>query len=256
MPSHFSTIGFSARSEDEFLSLTERVIGNCASIDTTEGRYLHWSSRSGAELWLQIDAGNDIVGTNPHFAGESIVRVSLTERITRPDSTVLDGAFHGWADPANDNPESGCYPFVFDAPDFRLHDKLDLPAVIEAQIAAFAHEVSFFASPEAFAASQTHEVKFASQSFIPIGLFSPAGESTEPPESRAFFAGHIRKAEARRNELTGNRFWWALVETLGGVFDVVIDPELIEENPKAGGVLSGAFWLSGRLIRKRPGGTS
>ena len=38
-----------------------------------------------------------------------------------------------------------------------------------------------------------------------------------------------------------------LVETLGRTFDVVIDPELLSVRPSAGNVLSGWFWLSGRL---------
>jgi hypothetical protein len=185
---------------------------------------------------------------NPHFSGESAVRVGLVARIIRPDGTDLDGAFHGWVAPAGDNPESGCYPFVFDAPDFQLHHQMHLPAIAEAQVVAFAHEVSLFTSPEAHAAWQTGEIKFASQSFIPSGLFSPGGESTEPPEAQAIFTGHILKTEIRRNELTGKRFYWALVETLGGKFDVLFDPELVADSPTVGGVLSGAFWLSGRLL--------
>ena len=118
---------------------------------------------------------------------------------------------------------------------------------MKARIAAFAHELSLFPSVEAYETAQTGDIKFASQSFIPSGLFSPAGEKTEPPEAHAIFTGHIRKVEERTNELTNKGFWWALVESLGGVFDVVIDPELVEDTPQVGGVLSGAFWLSGRL---------
>jgi hypothetical protein len=38
------------------------------------------------------------------------------------------------------------------------------------------------------------------------------------------------------------------VDTLGGTFDVVIDPELLPDRPRAGNVVSGWFWLSGRLL--------
>src|SRR5205085_832715 len=106
-----------------------------------------------------------------------------------------------------DDPETCCYPFVFDAPDFRLHDQLRLPARVEAQVAAFAHEVSLYSSQNDYNASQTGEVKFASQSFIPSGLFSPTGEGTDPPEARAIFTGQIQQAGARRNDLTGEQFW-------------------------------------------------
>ncbi len=235
-------------SPEEMVALAKRVAGHCARLKCPQGTYLHWSSPSGVELWLQVDADNSLVGMNPHFSGESAVRVGLNGRVVRSDGTSLDGAFQGWADPTGDDPESGCYPFVFDSPDFQLHQDLRFPAIVKAQVAAFAQEVSFFPSPDAYAASQTGEVKFASESFIPSGLFSPAGERTEPPAARAVFTGRILKTETRENELTGRRFWWALVETYGGTFDVIIDPELLERTPKVGGVLFGGFWLSGRLL--------
>jgi hypothetical protein len=52
--------------------------------------------------------------------------------------------------------------------------------------------------------------------------------------------------------VTGNRFWWALVDTLGGTYDVVIDPELLPDSPRAGNILSGWFWLSGRIGVEKP----
>jgi hypothetical protein len=48
--------------------------------------------------------------------------------------------------------------------------------------------------------------------------------------------------------LTGREFWWALVESYGGIYDVVIDAELVEDAPRVGGVVNGTFWLSGRVL--------
>src|SRR5262249_2790478 len=158
MASHFSTIGMPVSSQEELCSLAERVWDNCEHFDSPKGKYLRWSSGGGAELWLQVDSENGLQGMNPHFFAESVVRGGLTARITRPDGTELDGAFHGWAAPDEGNPESGCYPFVFDAPDFLLHSQLKLPLLGKAQIAAFAHEVSFYPSPEAHAKAQTGEI--------------------------------------------------------------------------------------------------
>jgi len=85
-----------------------------------------------------------------------------------------------------------------------------------------------------------------SRSFIPSGLLSPAGRPVDPPEPHALFIGGVVEAEERRHAVTDAPFWWALVETVGGTFDVVIDPELLPTPPRAGNVLSGRFWLSGR----------
>jgi hypothetical protein len=248
MASHFSTIGLPLRSEEDFFALAEEVAGDSERIEVSDGAYLRWSSASGAELWLQIDGDNGLLGMNPHFVGESSTRVALTARLRRPGSTTLDGAFHGWADPQGGEVEGGAYPFVFDAPDFRRHDALTLPAAVEVQIAAFAHELSIFRSEREFRDSQTGEVKFATQSFIPSGLFTPGGADSGPPEARAIFTGRILRAETRWNESMNRPFHWALVETYGATFDVVIDPDLVEEEPTPGGVLSGSFWLSGTLL--------
>ncbi len=248
MPNHFSTIGVELQSQEEFFALAKDVAEDCVRLDVPGGYYLRWSSESGAQLWLQVDDDNDLVGMNPHFAGESRVRVGLAERVARLDSTPLDGAFYSWADPQGDESETGSYPFVFDVPDFQCYDDLPLPAVLDAQIAAFVHELAVFRSEEEYMASQKGEMKFAARSFIPSGLFRPGGESIDPPEARAVFTGRILEAEIRTNELTNQPFRWVLVETLGGVFDVVADPDFIEVEPTPGGILMGSFWLSGRLL--------
>jgi hypothetical protein len=56
----------------------------------------------------------------------------------------------------------------------------------------------------------------------------------------------------RINAVTGLPFWWALIDTVGGTFDVVIDPELLSSPPRPGNVIAGWFWLSGRLLTAKP----
>ncbi len=247
MASHLSSIGMNVASQDEYVELVNRVAEDCEAYDSPYGQYLRWSSRSGAELWLQLDDNNELVGMAPHFSGESVVRVKITGSIARPDDSALDGAWHAWADPGGELGDDGCYPFVFDAPDAKLHDDLDLPTLTAAQIVAFAHEVSVFATPEEFSASQGEGRRFASRSFIPTGLFSSPEESNGPPLAHAIFTGQIVKSERRTNDLTEDAFYWVLVDTLGGVYDVVIDPALLDATPTIGGILSGSFWLSGRI---------
>ena len=258
MPSHLSAIGFPVQSQEDYETLVRALAEEAQPISTMQGRYLLWKGGVGEELWLQVDRSNDFVGMNPHFAGQSSVLVRVESRIRRPGDSVLDGAFQGWADPEPD--AQGAYPFVFDAPDFAMHASLDPPQVVRVQLAAFAHEVEFHESPEVFGASQADlPVKFASQSFAPVGLFDLDGTKPDPPQAYAMFAGHVTEAGARRNSRTGETFYWALVDTFGGVFDVVIDPALLPAAPSPGGVLQGQFWLSGRIqagltAPSRPGG--
>ncbi len=248
MPSHLSSIGFALRSKEEFLALANEVAAESEAIEVPGGYYLCWTSSSGAQLWLQVDEENDLVGLNPHFFGESRLRVGLTYRIERPGGSQFDGAFNAWADPHGDEPASGIYPFVFDAPDFQCHSGLQLPSIAEAQIVAFAHELSVFRSEAEYLASQPEDCKFASRSFIPSGLFGPDVDAVNPPEAHGIFTGHILDVEMRTNELSNRPFQWILVDTLGGQFDVVADPELVEVQPIPGGLLHGSFWLSGRVL--------
>src|SRR5215470_6397151 len=246
--SNLSTIGLPVASAADMNALANRVGPLSERLAAPSGVYFHWSDPSGAEIWLQVNANNELIGMNPHHAGRSAVTVGLTARLPSSQSSELDGSFHGWADPAGDAPDSGCYPFVFDAPDYRLHEELSLPAQKEVQIAAFAHEIAAFETVAACEASQAGDLQYASQSFIPSGLFTPDGDSTVPPQARAIFAGHVLAADEKINVLTGRAFYWALVETLGGAYDVVVDSNLLTSVPAVGGVLSGSFWLSGRII--------
>lgn len=254
MPSHLSCIGFNVESEEQFMEIAEAAAHSANPIKTRKGTYLQWCSDSGVELWLQVNKDNELIGMNPHFNGAGVARVGLTARIDRPDDTELDGAYHGWAEPEDDEPESGTYPFVFDCPDAICSVGLSLPAIVDVQIAAFAHEIELYESDEAYDSSQEGEPKFAAESFVPSGLFSPNGESAEPPAALAIFTGHILEAEELMNSMTKLSFWWAKVRTLGGVFDVVADPGIVVSPFVVGGVLSGSFWLSGRIGGKETAG--
>lgn len=233
-------------SGEDLAALASRVAERADTIDAREGQYLKWAPASGEQLWLQVKRNGDAMGMNPHFEGRSVVRVALEVRIARSSHTPLDGTFLAWANPRAT--EGGDYPFAFDCPDAAIHEALELPAVLDAQIAAFAQQVTVHASETAYAAEQAAQgLPFGSRSFIPSGLISPSGEPVVPPESHALIAGVVIETEERRNAVTGAPFWWALVDTIGGTYDAVIDPSLLSDTVRPGNVLAGWFWLSGRI---------
>lgn len=248
MPSHLSDIGFQVETEKELQQLAGRAYEEGEVFETGTASYIKWAPGEGVELWLQLDRENEVVGINPHFTGSSVMRVGLTQRLVRSEARALDGAFHAWANPEGEDPETGEYPFVFDVPDYYLNDVGELPAIAKIQLAAFAHELQSYDNDEAYAESQSDEIKFAPESFIPAGLFSPGGEETEPPEAHAIFTGHVLEASIITNPVTDVEFCWAKTKTVGGEIDVVADPALLNGLLIKGGVLSGYFWLSGRLF--------
>jgi hypothetical protein len=249
MPSQFSSIGFRVSSGEDLAALASQVADKAERVYATPGEYLKWAPPSGEQLWLQISHTGDAMGMNPHFAGKSSIRIGVEARVARPAHTPLDGTFLAWANPPAGAATGGDYPFAFDCPDAAAHLDLALPAVVTAQLAAFAQQVAVYESPQAYAASPDGQAsRGASRSFIPSGLISPSGEPVIPPESHALIAGHVLEAATRVNAVSGAPYWWALVDTIGGTFDVVIDPELLRDQPRPGHVIAGWFWLSGRLV--------
>lgn len=249
--SNLSDIGFPTPDEQAVNEMIMHVLELAKPIQCAQGFYLKYSDASGAEIYLQGNFDQELVGFNPHFAGKSRRTVGVTRKIER-DSSELDGGFHVWANPSDSDAEtSGECPFVFDAPDFRLVEIENFPVLKDIQLTAFAsNDFKIFSSEEDYYASQENETKFASNFFIPDGLFNFDSENWDenaPPRPIGSFAGEIKEFELKKNQLSGQEFYWLLVETLGGEVDVVVDPKFVAEEPKTGGIVSGQFWLSGKI---------
>ncbi len=247
--SNLSNIGFGVQNEEDFYSLVEKAYEKSIQIKNKEGSYYKFSDESGAQLWIQMDHKNELIGVNPHFKGESKRKVSIVTTINKQES-ILDGAFYSWADPEEDDLKSGSYPFVFDVPDHKNYSDIELPQALEIQLSAFAQEFEYYESEDVFEEEQEGEMKWASQSFVPSGLFNPGDEKDpDSPEAFGLFAGVIRKAEKRKNFFTNQEFYWMLVDTLGGEIDVTADLRYFKNSiPSIGGVVHGQFWLSGCLL--------
>lgn len=249
--SNFSNIGFHVNSEEEFYALVERAYHKSSYYKTKNGTYYHYSDESGAELWIQTNGDDEFIGVNPHYKGRSKRRVSITESINRPES-VLDGAFHSWADPIEkDNFENGVYPFVFDVPNHKQYDDIEIPQLCDIQLCAFAQDFEYYESENSFVNAQKGGAKWSSQSFVPITLFNTSDENKSNPEALGLFAGIVTEVELKKNHLTEQNFYWLFVKTLGGEVDVLVAQVLFENTiPRIGGVIHGEFWLAGILISR------
>jgi hypothetical protein len=148
------------------------------------------------------------------------------------------------------DPETGLYPLVFSVPDFRTCDGVPLPGVTEVRLAALAYELEAFPSEEAYLAGQSGELKYAPESFIPAGLFTTDPQGAPRPE--AMFTGRVLQAERRVNAASGGAFVWARVRTLGGEVEVAADPAIVRGEVVAGGIVTGSFWLTGRIGTAAP----
>ena len=245
---NLSNIGFDVEIIDDFKELVVETCNEGQRIVTDKGSYIVYSDKSGAEIWSQINKNNNIIGAVPHFKGKSKRTVCLTNIIDQ-QGNELEGAYYAWADPEDENnPESGAYPFVFDVPNFRINEIIEMPKDVQIQLAAFAQEISCYDNEKEFDDSQEGELKFAIQSFIPSGLFLPKGDNISPPQARGVFSGIIKEWEKKTNEFSGKQFYWMLVDTLGGEVDVVASQDYFNKDPRVDGIIYGQFWLSGCIL--------
>ena len=243
--SHLSDIGFRL-SQEQYADLAMHAARQGQVLPGLHGTYIQWSPGEGIELWIQANKKKELIGCNPHFSGVSRMQMGVLHAIAVPEHP-MDGCFYGWANPRDPkDPSSGDYLFAVDLPDFDFTRKrLPLPAIVTMQITAFAHTLICYPDVAGYYGAQRSGPRFATKSFAPASVL----ESQEDlPRAEAMFNGHIRLVERRLNPATNLSFYYLAVDTLGGMIDVVADRELIEGEPKVGGIASGTFWLSGRVM--------
>jgi hypothetical protein len=251
MTNHFLAIGIPISSREDMQLEISKAAVTATTIRCRNGHYLRWTSEQGAELWIQVDEHNNGIGVTPYFQGKARMTVALTKKISRQADTPLEGAIHGWAAPENDNPESGAYPFVFDLVDKGVYDTFDFPFISPIQLCAFTHELSIYDSEEEYKNSKEDISNLAPEAFIPSGLFRPGGVLIDPPESIAIIAGHILEASELLNPLTNRQYHWMHIKTFGGEIDIVSELELIHKHANIGGIISGQFWLCGKILEPK-----
>lgn len=161
---------------------------------------------------------------------------------------------YGFMDP---NTKESFITLEFDCPNFGFIAKSPLPAIVTVQLSAFAREISTFDSVEEYERLKDKASCMRDGNEIDMSFASKClGTGRFVDENNTGYAlivGHVMETELRTNELTGESFYWVLVETTCGMeVDVVIHPTLLETSsskpPKVGGVIEGYFWLSGLLL--------
>jgi len=253
LPNHFTNIGFVMDRPEDLFPLAKQAVESGRSVDTPRGRYFVWAPGAGAEIWVGLNKSNEIMGVEPFFAGSGRMSFRLEALMSSPPVYEgLEGGLSGWADARPGEPTSGLCPLIIDLPDFDLQrDRLEMSSVLMLQVAAFANSpVESYPSDSAYYESQARHgpTKFASEFFIPSGLFVPRDQPNRPPRAYATFAGHVERATLLENPTSRRSFHHVLVKTAAGLLDVVADPTLMSRQPVVTGVVTGEFWLTGRTL--------
>lgn len=245
----FEQIGFATEAKDAFYRMVGDVAQRGVLMNNKQGAYVLYQDKSGAQLYVIINSDKQIIGVKPQFRGKSRRRAFLTKSFPH-SAQPLEGSYYAWANPKEVNkPESGDYPFIFEVPDFIQNRTIDLPRLWEIQLTALVNGAFFlFDNPEEFKLSQQTSLALSFKSFIPTGVFQAANPKENQTHATALFSGTIEQVERKFNTYTESYFYWFLVDTLGGMIDVVASEDEVPAPPVQGGVLQTEAWLTGQLL--------
>jgi hypothetical protein len=252
---HFSQAGFHVKSTDaaamsqSLQTYAERCLPE-ALADADFICLVHDSS--GAELWIGFKKPEngqlEVASFNPGFAGEGRAKAEIVGDVSDPEWKPFEIAVSA-------NLSGDEIPFVFDLADPRQAAQARPGKAVAVSLTGFSFDARVFSSEKSYYAAQKKDgskIVFAANHFIPSGTFTAemgGMADAERPKAYADFAGTVLKSELRTNAAGRGRFWWALVRTYGDyTIDVVLDPAQVKLTPTPGTVVSGRFWLSGRLV--------
>ncbi|MDQ6650767.1 MAG: hypothetical protein M3Z02_11740 [Actinomycetota bacterium] len=241
MANHFDCVGLDVPDAEAYVDLTRWVLANAPAVpDPATGRAeTVWTDPSGARFSVQVSNEPALVGSRPSYAG----RTRLPFRAVRwvREDTVVGDVLAG---------DEVVYPLAVEIENPVAARRLDLAEVVAVAVTAFAEVLTVHADETAFRTAQTAEPRFAAQSLVPSGLVSADGAPRDP-RAEILMNGRVGAALPRRNGHTGRTFWHAAVRTLGGDLDVVAAPEQVPDGLALGNIVSGSFWVVGRLVTSR-----
>lgn len=255
--SNFNQIGFVVNTEEDYNELCLTHSEKAAfEQETPLGIYVCWQEKPdfGPELWIQAE-GDGIIGMHPYFRGKSEVKIGAVDIIDQSKITPLDAPLFCWFNPEDGNPDSGETQCLVDMVRYFAFDK-KLPSMQTLSISAFAQEMEIYESADkyneihkGFTEEDIDDDDFSIvdamglESFFSVGLFTDE-ETDELPEPIALFSGTVLETRKMTNPSTGAPYTWALVQSLGGTFDVVVGKEIQgDAEINVGSVLKGAFWM-------------
>ncbi len=253
MASHFSCIGFPVPDMPTYWALARQAAKAGERLPAPDGTALvQWAVGAGPELWAQIDRAGEVIGATPFFSTGITYRMAVTGSGEAPEEP-MDGWIDGWIEPAEDDePFSGAFPLRVDLIDYSLvRPRLsEFPRIHRVELVALAHEVDLYPDETAYTRSKEEIYQLPMQAFVSAAHFS-VDDPSGVEESTAMASGYVDGSRLLTNLATEVPFWWIRFTTKGITLHVFADREMFQDEPRTGNVLSGSFWLLGRLQDER-----
>jgi hypothetical protein len=145
------------------------------------------------------------------------------------------------------------YPLAIAVEDLAVAEReIELGARLTLEVAALAEELHVYADEAAYRADGT---PMAVKSLIPSGLFAIGQDpETITPTPRILMSGVVTEVRMLRHTLFDIPFCHMVVASHGADYHAVVDAGDLErlgiaDGPPVGSIVSGTFWLSGRVAR-------
>lgn len=221
---HYSLLGFHYESEQDFNDLLDLALTEAKQQITSAGfSYdVYAQADSGAELWTISNAQNEVVGLEPYFKGSE-------------HSLNLDGIFplQAWGVGRVQAWQGDCYPLVIDVPDAVQWDERLVGQAVRMNLCAFADEIDVYTDEASYEQAGN---MWASQSLSPSGMFD------EEATAHIIMTGVVKSLNTQVNAVTHAPIYAVQIDTFGGEMTA-----LLGQAVAVGNVVSGSYWLTGRL---------
>ena len=257
MSTRLHALGFPEHWTPELLALIETLAATKSRlVGAAKGNYRVWRSTNGAELWFHYpqrsprfadrkSAGGGAnspaslrpVSVTPFHRGLSSCPIKVGRYLTLERSNPLEGSCMAWLPPTGPNSQEQV--IVLELAPYGLQPQLPPPYQTTAQIVCFAHAV--WAYPDSAAYSRATPAG----RHIAIGAFNPVTEADVPevkltysssPITLGLATGIVRRAIRNTNPETNEPYYWLLLETRRGTFDVVANPAQVSGDISEGNI--------------------
>lgn len=249
MNGRYRVVGLGGIGEEEFSDMLGDHLVGSRFFDANGEDYLRIGMGSSLVYWVAFSEEDDhlaAVDVDIHFHTKQRCMIHYCKVLESHDSMDMMGLvrIHLLLKEIGKD-----IPLNVNVPMLRVTEMLEYGNGYYAQIAGYAEAAKCWPSVEAYEASFPDAHHLAVEHVIPTGTFSQDGEKKNEQSPRALLGGRITAVERCTNTFTSKDYWHVTMTALGDVFDLLIAPEELDEEPVVGGVLHGLFWLSAMLYR-------
>lgn len=235
-------VGFDLDNKEVFYDLIMKIVESSNSTKTDFGLSFRYVDESGAEIDIFAEENGRINGVNFHYNGESKIKSNILSNIKSESYLGFEKYYDAFANPNEEG--TGIFKYAFIQPNGIEFDQSNLPINKNIQLTGIVYDsIVIFDNENKFHESQKNEeLKYNSQSMIPLGLFGINVVNT------TLLIGKILKYEIKTNTLTNNQFYWFLIQVLDTEIDIVCGVDMITTKPEINNILKCECRLSGIAI--------